>query len=105
MLRKYPGLAMAAGLALAIAIGLGAGWYDFSPIFSRAAWIVGSGIVAGNVLLLVFIVFAAAPIPVTFILRGLGVTSAVMLTVAVLACASPARRALRIQPTEALRHL
>ena len=30
MLRKYPGLTFAGGLALAIAIGLGAGWYDFS---------------------------------------------------------------------------
>jgi putative ABC transport system permease protein len=76
-----------------------------APIFSRAAWIVGSGIAAGNVLLLVFIVFAAGRIPVALILRGLGVTSGVMLAVALLACLSPARRALRIQPTEALRHL
>lgn len=30
MLRKYPGLTIAGGLALAIAIGVGAGWYDFS---------------------------------------------------------------------------
>ena len=30
MLRKYPGLTIAGGLALAIAIGPGAGWYDFS---------------------------------------------------------------------------
>ena len=28
MLRKYPGLTLAGGLALAIAIGVGAGWYD-----------------------------------------------------------------------------
>src|ERR671918_1886504 len=28
MLRKYPGLTLAGGLALAIAIGIGAGWYD-----------------------------------------------------------------------------
>jgi hypothetical protein len=26
MLRKYPGLTLAGGLALAIAIGMGAGW-------------------------------------------------------------------------------
>jgi ABC-type lipoprotein release transport system permease subunit len=31
------------------------------------------------------------------------ITSAVMLTVAVLACLEPARRALRIHPTEALK--
>jgi hypothetical protein len=30
MLRKYPGLTIAGGLALTIAIGVGAGWYDFS---------------------------------------------------------------------------
>ena len=28
MLRKYPGLTVVGGLALAIAIGIGAGWYD-----------------------------------------------------------------------------
>ena len=30
MLREFPGLTIAGGLALAIAIGIGAGWYDFS---------------------------------------------------------------------------
>ena len=35
MLRKYPGLTIAGGLALAIAIGLGAGWYDFSQDLLR----------------------------------------------------------------------
>src|SRR6187397_3086153 len=30
MLRKFPGLTIAGGLALAIAIGIGAGWYDLS---------------------------------------------------------------------------
>ena len=30
MLRKYPGLTIAGGLALAIAIGFGAGWYDLA---------------------------------------------------------------------------
>ena len=30
MLRKYPGLTLAGGLALAIAIGIGAGWYDLA---------------------------------------------------------------------------
>jgi len=37
MLRKYPGLTLAGGLALAIAIGLGAGWFDFSRDFFRPA--------------------------------------------------------------------
>ena len=35
MLRKYPGLTIAGGLALAIAIGIGAGWYD---LFSKLLW-------------------------------------------------------------------
>jgi hypothetical protein len=30
MLRKYPGLTLAGGLALAVAIGVGAGWYDLT---------------------------------------------------------------------------
>ena len=33
MLRKYPGLTLAGGLALAIAIGIGAGWYDLTSKF------------------------------------------------------------------------
>ena len=37
MLLKYPGLALAGGLALAIAIGIGAGWYDvMGKIFAPA---------------------------------------------------------------------
>jgi len=66
-------------------------------IFSRAIVLVGSGIAAGNVVLN---------------LPGLGLadgatallrTSAVMLTVGLLACVGPARRVLRIDPTEALK--
>jgi len=30
MVRKYPGLTLAGGLALAIAVGIGAAWYDFT---------------------------------------------------------------------------
>jgi predicted permease len=33
MLRKYPGLTLAGGLALAIAIAIGAGWYDVTSKF------------------------------------------------------------------------
>lgn len=45
MLRKYPGLTIAGGLALAIAIGVGAGWYDFSRSSRRFAAYrtIGSG--------------------------------------------------------------
>lgn len=35
MLRKFPGLTIAGGLALAIAIGIGAGWYDLAADLFR----------------------------------------------------------------------
>jgi ABC-type antimicrobial peptide transport system permease subunit len=68
-------------------------------IFSRAAVLVGSGVVAGN-------------FPGLFVAAfGLGrprwldivVPSALMMTAGFLACIGPARRALRIHPTDALR--
>jgi hypothetical protein len=77
-------------------------------LFSRALWLVGSGVVGGNVLLLLLFTFTTdpgRPLPIGFIVRGVMLTSGVMLAVALLACAAPAKRALRIQPTEALRHL
>src|SRR5689334_22824922 len=37
MLRKYPGLTLAGGLALAIAIGIAAGWYDVTSKFLAPA--------------------------------------------------------------------
>jgi putative ABC transport system permease protein len=71
-------------------------------VFARAARQLGGGIIAGNsiILLIVWrtgggvdrdIIFAL--IAVSFIMAGVGI----------LACAAPARRALRVQPTEALR--
>jgi len=77
-------------------------------LFSRAMWLVGSGVAGGNVLLFLLVTLTAdpgRPVPIVFIVRGVLFTSGVMLAVALLACASPAKRALRIQPTEALRHL
>jgi ABC-type lipoprotein release transport system permease subunit len=74
-------------------------------IFSKAAWIVGIGIVTGNLLLMTVVTFASGRIPVAFVVRALMITSGVMLTVGLLACVEPARRALRIHPTDALRHL
>jgi putative ABC transport system permease protein len=74
-------------------------------IFSKAAWIVGIGVVTGNLLLMTVVTFASGRIPVAFVVRALMITSGVMLTVGLLACVEPARRALRIHPTDALRHL
>lgn len=74
-----------------------------TAVFSRAAAQIGAGIVAGNVPLVLFA--AVAPHVDLFgnFLLGLLATSATMLVVGLLACVVPARRALRIQPTEALR--
>ena len=74
-------------------------------IVSRAGWLVGGGIAVGNAVIALVLIFTLQRLPIAFITRALMITSAVMLTVALLACLSPARRALRIHPTDALRHL
>ena len=72
-------------------------------IFSRAFVLVGSGVAAGNLVLMLIIVrsrtrWISADVPAALL-----TTSAVMLSVGLLACVEPARRALRIQPTDALK--
>ena len=70
-------------------------------VFDRAGRQLGGGIIAGNSLILLIAWRAdslTAGLVVTIV-----ITSVIMATVGVLACAGPARRALRIQPTEALR--
>ena len=71
-------------------------------IFRRAVILIGSGIVAGNSVILLF-VFLDPEITLGFLSDALIKTSAVMLTVGLLACVEPARRALRIHPTDALK--
>ena len=68
----------------------------------RAAALVGSGVLAGNGLLL-FFAWLSAEVAVANMVPPLLGTSAVMLTVGMLACIAPARRALRIQPIDALK--
>ena len=68
----------------------------------RAAVLVGSGVLAGNGLLLFFI-WQSSEASLANMLAPLAGTSAVMLAVGLLACVEPARRALRIQPIEALK--
>jgi predicted permease len=69
-------------------------------IFSRAIVLVGSGVAAGNVAL-----FALTLLGINVLNGGAALigTSALMLIVGLLACVEPARRALRIQPTDALK--
>jgi ABC-type antimicrobial peptide transport system permease subunit len=71
-------------------------------VLSRAAALVGSGVLAGNLVLLL-VVTLSPEAEVSQVLDILAVTSAVMLIVGLLACVEPARRALRIQPIDALK--
>jgi len=70
-------------------------------VFARAGRQLGGGIIAGNSLIL-FLAWRADSLTADLLVTSV-ITSVIMATVGVLACAAPARRALRIQPTEALR--
>jgi hypothetical protein len=70
-------------------------------VFARAGRQLGGGIIAGNTLILL-IAWRADSLTAS-LLALLVITSVIMAAVGVLACAGPARRALRVQPTEALR--
>lgn len=75
-------------------------------ILRRAVLVVGSGIAVGNgVILLLFVVYVlqVEQLKVQGLVSAVLFTSAVMFTVGLLACAEPARRALRIQPSDALK--
>jgi putative ABC transport system permease protein len=71
-------------------------------IFSRALVLVGSGILAGNALLVFFIAMEPEA-DLADVWAALVWTSMLMLSVGLVACVEPARRALRIQPTDALK--
>ena len=73
-------------------------------ILWRALVLVGSGIVAGNSLIAILL-FAVIREEVTFgyVAGEMVVTSTIMLAVGLLGCVDPARRALRINPGEALK--
>ena len=77
-------------------------------ILSRGMVLMGSGITAGGALLLLSVALGQGPSgrpaeDVALFAGYLGVTSAVMLAACLLACIGPARRALRINPIDALR--
>jgi hypothetical protein len=77
-------------------------------ILARSVLLMCSGITVGGALLMLFIAVGGGPTgrpeKDAPIFGGyLAVTAAVMLTACLLACVAPARRALRINPTEALR--
>jgi ABC-type antimicrobial peptide transport system permease subunit len=70
-------------------------------VFARAGRQLGGGIIAGNSVILL-LAWRADSLTAHLALSS-AITSIIMAAVGVLACAAPARRALRIQPTEALR--
>jgi predicted permease len=72
-------------------------------VFARAGRQLGGGIVAGNSLILFFAWRSDSLTAHLFVSSVL--TSVLMVVVGVLACAGPARRALAIQPTRALRQV
>ena len=70
-------------------------------VFARAGRQLGGGIIAGNSLILL-LAWRADSLTADLLVSSV-ITSVVMAVVGVLACAAPARRAMRVQPTEALR--
>ena len=71
-------------------------------VFTRALTLVVSGIAAGNCVLVLF-VSLSDEVDVADVTGALLMTSGLMLAVGLLACIEPARRALHIQPTDALK--
>jgi putative ABC transport system permease protein len=70
-------------------------------VFSRAGRQLGGGIIAGNSIILLFAWRSDSLTSDLLVMSA--IMSVIMAAVGVLACAAPARRALRVQPTEALR--
>src|SRR6266850_3857217 len=87
---------------IGIRIALGATpRHVLGSVFARAGRQLGGGIIAGNSLIL-FFAWRADSLTADLLVTSV-ITSVIMAAVGVLACAAPARRALRVQPTEALR--
>jgi predicted permease len=87
---------------IGIRIALGANpRHVLGSVFARAGRQLGGGIIAGNSLILL-LAWRADSLTADLLVSSV-ITSVILAVVGVLACAAPARRALRIQPTEALR--
>jgi ABC-type lipoprotein release transport system permease subunit len=73
--------------------------HALGSVFARAGRQLGGGIIARNSLILL-LAWRADSLNADLLVSSV-ITSVIMAVVGVLACAAPARRALRIQPTEA----
>jgi len=88
---------------IGIRVAMGATPYRvLRTVFARAGRQLGGGIVAGNVMILLIVWQIGGGVS-TEVILALMVVSLTMAAVGVLACSGPARRALRVQPAEALR--
>jgi predicted permease len=87
-------------IGIRIALGAGPGRV-LRTVFARAGRQLGGGIIAGNSLILL-IAWRADSLTADLLVSSV-ITSVIMAAVGVLACAAPARRALRVHPSEALR--
>ena len=89
---------------IGIRLALGAdSRHVLGSVFARAGRQLGGGIIAGNSLILL-LAWRADSLTAELLVSSV-ITSVIMAAVGVLACAAPARRALRVQPTEALRQV
>jgi len=87
---------------IGIRLALGANpRHVLGSVFARAGRQLGGGIIAGNSIILL-LAWRADSLTADLLVTSV-ITSVIMAAVGVLACAAPARRALRVQPTEALR--
>ena len=87
-------------IAIRVALGANAR-HVLGSVFARAGRQLGGGIIAGNSLILL-LARRADSLTADLLVMSV-ITSVIMAAVGVLACAAPARRALRVQPTDALR--
>jgi putative ABC transport system permease protein len=89
---------------IGIRVALGASRrHVLGSVFARAGRQLGGGIIAGNSIILL-IAWRSDSLTTDLVATAM-LTSVIMALVGVFACAGPARRALRIHPTEALREV
>jgi ABC-type antimicrobial peptide transport system permease subunit len=94
---------------IGVRVALGANPHHvLSRIVTHAMVLMGSGVAAGGGIVLLSVALGLGPTgrpadDVVSFAAWIGITSAVMLVAGLLACVEPARRALRINPIDALR--